>query len=348
MTTAVVALLSFAVAVLLTRILSRPGTRLYVLDVPNDRSLHDRPTPRTGGVAIVIAALGGVAALLVTGAVVAPVGSLGLASGALLVAAVSLWDDRGDVSPLVRLAVQAIAAGLVVADGWHLSLRAFGPAPTALGLGASVVLVVWLTNLYNFMDGMDGFAGGMGAAGFGFLASLAHRGGHHDFGAISLVLAAANLGFLTLNLPPARIFMGDVGSATMGFLVGGLTLWGLHERIFPLWAPLLVFSPFIVDASVTLALRLVRGERFWLPHRTHYYQRLVRLGWGHRRTVLWEYALMAAAGTSTLLLSAPDHRDAVAWGLGAWAVLYAFLAQVVRRLESAGRATTAPSAHAVS
>jgi UDP-N-acetylmuramyl pentapeptide phosphotransferase/UDP-N-acetylglucosamine-1-phosphate transferase len=154
-----------------------------------------------------------------------------------------------------------------------------------------------MTNLYNFMDGSDGLAGGMAVFGFGAFAAAAALAGDASICLAALGIAAAALAFLAFNLPPARVFMGDAGSILLGFLAGALGLLGIARGLWPVWFPVLVFSPFIADASVTLIRRLFRGERIWEAHRSHYYQRLVQLGWGHRRTALVEYLLMAIVAT---------------------------------------------------
>lgn len=126
------------------------------------------------------------------------------------------------------------------------------------------------------------------------------------------------------NFPPARIFMGDTGSATLGLLVAGFSLWGIRVDLFPLWFPMLVFSPFIVDATVTLIRRVLRKEKVWQAHRTHYYQRLSLAGWGHRKTVVVEYGLMLATGLSAIaMLQCPSFRVA---SLIIWSVVYILLA----------------------
>jgi UDP-N-acetylmuramyl pentapeptide phosphotransferase/UDP-N-acetylglucosamine-1-phosphate transferase len=209
--------------------------------------------------------------------------------------------------------------------------------PHVLLVGFAVLFTVWMTNLYNFMDGMDGFAGGMAVIGFATFALFGWRADHESFATVSLALAAASAGFLIFNFPPARIFMGDVGSSTLGFVVAALSIWGARDGVFPHWIAVLVFSPFVVDATVTLFRRLIRGERIWEPHRTHYYQRLVRLGWGHRKTVLWEYALMlASAGSALWAVSLPPAGQ---WALIlAWATVYTGLAVLVSRLEQTSKA----------
>ncbi len=267
-----------------------------------------------------------------------------VAAGAALVAAVSLWDDRSGLPSAVRLAAHVIAAGLLVLGGVQLthvvlpgvSLSISEPLLIAL----AILFTVWMTNLYNFMDGMDGFAGGMAVIGFATFALFGWRAGHENFAAVSLVFAAASAGFLVFNFPPARIFMGDVGSSTLGFLVAALSIWGARDGVFPHWVAVLVFSPFVVDATVTLFRRLFRGERIWQAHRTHYYQRLVRLGWGHRKTVLWEYLLMLACAASALwVIRLPVAGQ---WAvILAWGIIYAGLALLVTQLEQRANPDTA-------
>jgi UDP-GlcNAc:undecaprenyl-phosphate/decaprenyl-phosphate GlcNAc-1-phosphate transferase len=176
-----------------------------------------------------------------------------------------------------------------------------------------------MCNLYNFMDGSDGLAGGMTL--FGFLAYAAASGlaGSTQFALLNLAVAAAAAGFLLHNFHPARIFLGDAGSVPLGFLAAAFGIIGWLQRDWAWWFPLLVFSPFIVDASVTLARRLLSGARVWEAHRDHYYQRLVQLGLGHRGTALAEYLLMAACGLAALaaLTLAPDARRLVLAGAGA-------------------------------
>lgn len=295
-------LAAFVISALLARRFCNPDSVIYVLDHPNDRSLHDRPVPRGGGVAVLVA-------LLICGAAVAlayPIrGLAGIVSGVMIVAAASLADDRHTVPPLYRLAAHVAAAIFVVYSGFFLEkfeLPALSWDWSHLtGAAFSVLYVVWMINLYNFMDGMDGFAGGMAVIGFGSFSILGAVAGHEAFLAINLVIAAAAAGFLVFNFPPARIFMGDVGSSVLGMLAAVFSLWGVRDGIFPFWVAILVFSPFIVDASVTLIRRLFSGEIIWKPHKSHYYQKLVQAGWGHRKTVLVEYVFMLGCNITALL-----------------------------------------------
>jgi len=162
--------------------------------------------------------------------------------------------------------------------------------------------LAWTTNLYNFMDGSDALAGGMAVIGFGAYALAAYLFGAQTLAALCAALAAAALAFLAFNWHPARLFLGDVGSVPLGFLAGALGLQGWAIGAWPLWFPLLVFAPFMCDATLTLVKRLLRREPVWRAHREHYYQRLVRMGFGHRGTALIEYAAMAACAALALLV----------------------------------------------
>lgn len=179
------------------------------------------------------------------------------------------------------------------------------------------------------MDGADGLAGGMAVIGFGTLALLAWMGGAVMLAAHCAAIALAALAFLRFNFPPARLFMGDVGSIPLGFLAAASGILGTLHQVWHWSLPLLVFSPFIVDASATLLARLRRGERIWRAHRTHYYQRLVRGGWSHRRLAYAEYALMSGAAVSALAATLrPEWRWAV---LAFWTVAYPVLAVAIDR-----------------
>ena len=332
---ALVVFLTFGLSYLFTRRLLRPSSPLLVLDRPNERSLHDRPTPRGGGIAIAAGIIVGGSAVGVGYQQFNDLPWLGL--GAAGIATVSFLDDRFEVRPIIRLAVHSFVALILIHHGFvlgALQLPAIHwPVSLALGVALSCFFLVWFVNLYNFMDGMDGFAAGMAAVGFSCFGVLGVLGDHEGFALLSFVIAAAACGFLVFNFPPARIFMGDVGSSLLGFFAAALSLWADRENIFPLWIGILVFSPFIVDATLTLLRRAAGGERVWQAHKRHYYQRLVQLGWGHRRTVLWEYALMLACGVSALIATAA--APVVQWSiLGLWVVLYSVLIGLVGWLEA--------------
>ncbi|HEX7966534.1 MAG TPA: glycosyltransferase family 4 protein [Gammaproteobacteria bacterium] len=282
-----------AMSAALAGFLSRYRGRFALLDLPNARSLHSGATPRSGGLAI-LAGLG--VGLLTTGWHVPGLGWV--AVPLLMVAAVSFADDVWRLPAWLRLLVHVLAAlGLVDWGGYALGSLHLLPgwewhAPHGVLMAFSLLLTVWLINLYNFMDGMDGFAGGMAVIGFGTFALLGCLAHAPVFAGVALLAAAAAGGFLPFNFPPARLFMGDVGSGSLGLLVALFLLWAERQDLFPLWLGLLVFSPFVVDATWTVIRRAVHGQRPWQAHREHFYQRLVGLGWSHRRAVLWEYVLM--------------------------------------------------------
>lgn len=249
-------------------------------DIPNDRSLHTKPTPRIGGWGIVPVSV-------VTMAVFAPTMWLPALLAALL-AALSQIDDRRGLPARVRFgghvaAVIALVASYPADAPWWV-------------LAAIAFLLVWLVNLYNFMDGADGLAGGMAVFGFGGYAVGALTAVHPDLELAmgSILVAGAAAGFLLFNFHPARIFLGDAGSIPLGFLAGALGYLGWRGGVWPLWFPAMAFSPFIADASVTLLKRIARGEKFWQAHREHYYQRMVQAGFGHASTAKIWYLFMGA------------------------------------------------------
>jgi UDP-N-acetylmuramyl pentapeptide phosphotransferase/UDP-N-acetylglucosamine-1-phosphate transferase len=163
-----------------------------------------------------------------------------------------------------------------------------------------------MTNLYNFMDGADGLAGSQGVAGFAAYAAGFVMAGDSALAAWCAAAAAACAGFLCFNWPPAKIFMGDVGSIPLGFLAGGLGLVGIWQGAWPVWFPLMAFAPFVLDASTTLARRALEGKRVWEAHREHAYQRMVQMGYGHRgMTSRWAVVMGTGAIFAIGLLVLP-------------------------------------------
>lgn len=336
----------FLLSFVTTAYLCSPASRFLLLDQPNERSLHTRLTPRTGGLAIILSLVIGIAGMagsrwacgarcgngeLPNGRVI-----LWLAIAALSVVIVSFSDDIMGLPVAIRFGVHTLAAlGIVWGAGLVIPAIPF-PAIGVVWLGwssvpLSALFIMWMTNLYNFMDGMDGFAGGMTIIGFGFMSYLGWNGGDYLIAMLSLLIAAAASGFLFFNLPPARVFMGDVGSTALGFLAGALAVMGVHHGLFDIWVPVLIFSPFIVDATATLLRRLTRAQRPWQPHREHYYQRLVLAGLGHRKTVLSEYVLMVAAGLSGVLYQQASNETKLGILIG-WGCLYFIIALSIGRI----------------
>jgi len=282
------------------------------LDRPVGRSLHDRPVLRVGGLAIWAGFLP-VAAL---STVPVPGGRAWLLAWSA-VAAVSFADDWWGVRPAIRLAVHALA-GLAVAALMFPPDAVRGLDSTGVAaLALAALIFVWSANLYNFMDGSDGLAALTAACGFGAYGVAAVRAGAPCDAYFAL--AAATLPFLAANLPPARAFMGDGGSVPLGFLAAVFGLAGIRAGTWPEWFPLLVFLPFIADTLVTMVRRIVAGENLFRAHKTHYYQRLHRMGAGHAGTLVFYGVLVA--GTCASALFALATGPATGWRvLGAWVV----------------------------
>jgi UDP-GlcNAc:undecaprenyl-phosphate GlcNAc-1-phosphate transferase len=259
------------------------GSRNLPLDKPNERSLHVVPVPRTGGIAIIAGIFAAAWYLQASVALLAPVAALAI---------VSYFDDRHALPAAARLVLHLLAVGVFL---WLA-----GPSG-AVSLFLMLLAIAWMTNLYNFMDGADGLAGGMAVIGFGTYGLAAWLGGNRELELLAWSIAVAAMGFLIFNFPPAKIFMGDVGSIPLGFLAGAFGVAGWQQAAWPLWFPVLVFAPFIVDASITLLIRVLKRERVWQAHRQHYYQRLILSGWSHRKAALCEYALMLICSAAAVL-----------------------------------------------
>ena len=279
-----------------TEAVRRFTLRRSILDVPNERSSHDTAMPRGGGVAIVVAcAIGWVWALVTEGGE----GLAVLAGTALGITVVSAVDDIRSLTARTRFAVHFLAAGALVAGlgAWtSVKVPFFGGVPIGLlGVPLAVVWAVGLTNAYNFMDGTDGIAASQAVvAGLGWAVTGGLLGAP-GLALTGALVAGGSVGFLVHNWSPARIFMGDVGSAFLGSVFAGLGVLAGGERM-PLAALLFVW-PFVFDAVLTFVRRLRSGEDVFAAHRSHLYQRLVIAGWSHR-AVAGLYAVLAV-GTST-------------------------------------------------
>jgi Fuc2NAc and GlcNAc transferase len=285
-----VALASSVAALLLTAWVRRDAARFGLLDVANPRSSHTGEVPRGGGLAIVAVALCAALILALAGRFTAPE-ALAWLGGGTAVALVGLWDDRAGVSVRNRLLVQFAAALCVLWATQRLAApgSAAATSPHALLWIAGTLAVVWGANLFNFMDGIDGLAAqqALFVAGAGWLLGAGPRAGAEGW--MLLCLAAAAAGFLAWNWAPARIFMGDVGSAFLGFALTLLALVTGANNSLALWCWLILQGAFVVDATVTLSVRVLRGERASAAHRQHAYQRLARRFGSHAR-VSWGFA----------------------------------------------------------
>lgn len=283
-----------------------------IVDVPNTRSSHTTVTPRGGGMAIVIAATLGMGVLAVCGTL-GPHLFLALIGG-LAIAAVGFLDDRHKLSARWRLAVHVMTAVWAVAWLGGLGLVRIGDHVVQLGwVGSalSVLGVVWVINLFNFMDGIDGIATAEAifvAVAGGFLALSA---GGLGVAAAAWIVAAGSLGFLCWNWPPARIFLGDVGSGYIGYLIIVLALADSAARPVAIWEWLILGSVFFVDSTVTLLRRLFRGDAVHQAHRQHAYQRLSRRWGSHMPVTL----LVVAIDLGWLLPWAATVAAKPSWGV---------------------------------
>jgi UDP-N-acetylmuramyl pentapeptide phosphotransferase/UDP-N-acetylglucosamine-1-phosphate transferase len=296
-------------------------------DVPNDRSLHTRPVPRGGGYAVWIGFVP--VALLFAPAFAG--GWLGWLPAWAALVIVSAIDDVKAVGVIPRLLVHA-AAALWTAT-WLASDAAIdGGALAFVAMTAAFALAIaWSVNLYNFMDGTDGLAATMAAIGFLAYGVTALAVGQSATAASArasapalVALAAAVLPFLAVNRPRASMFLGDVGAVPLGFIAAAFGIGGVVAAWWPAWFPLLVFLPFVADATLTLALRAGRGERLWQGHRSHFYQRLHQLGAGHGGTLAgYGIAMVGTASTAVgCRLWAPASGW---WALAAWSVVVVML-----------------------
>lgn len=312
----------WVVAVLLTAATLLYARRRGLIDLPGQRRSHHVPTPRGGGVGIVAAALlVGIPAWHWIDPGVGWTRLVALGVAVLAVALVGWRDDHSPLPVLPRLAVQLAAALLAGAD---VLAAPAGTAPGAWwGLVPLAIILAGFINAHNFMDGIDGILAQQGVfvmIGYGLLARAA---GDPGLAALAFVTALGCAGFLCFNAPPARIFMGDVGSGALGLLIGVLGSFLVERDAALLWPCLVLSSAFLVDSGLTLARRVLGGQRWYAPHRQHLYQWLVRVHWSHARTdaayLAWNIAV--AAPLAWLAFRWRDH--------GWWPCLAAYAAAAI-------------------
>jgi len=316
------AAMAFLLAWLLAELVRRSAAALKLVQVPNLRSSHAIPTPSGGGVSIAIVGTLAGLALAAGDADVYFFSAIGLSA---LAAVMGLLDDRFELSARLRLALQCvIVVTLVILVGTLPPLATpFGSLPQPLLLLVLVLSGIWWVNLFNFMDGIDGIAGAeaifvlAGAVTLGLLAPDAS-----GFGTIpwwALCVGAATAGFLVLNWPPARIFMGDAGSNYLAVVMLAILLSLLAAGLLTYPAAVILVALFVTDASMTLLRRMVYRQRWFAAHRLHAYQKLSRRWKSHRRVTL----LYAAINIVWLY---PLAYLAQFWpGLAWFAVLAAYL-----------------------
>jgi Fuc2NAc and GlcNAc transferase len=321
-----------------TGLVRRHALQNAMLDIPNSRSSHDVPTARGGGLAIVCIYVLCLLILLFLRLLDLSLVAA-LVGGGAAIAAVGYLDDRKALRARVRFAVHLIAAVWVVALLGGLadpSLRVFGLQGALAGSVIAVLALGWMTNLFNFMDGIDGIA----ASEAVFIATAAawlgwRHGADTGMTMAMLALAGSTAGFLIWNWPPARIFMGDVGSGFLGFSLAALAIAASRRGLMPIEAWVILGGVFLVDATLTLLRRIVRGERWFEAHRTHAYQHITRR-WNAHLPVTVAVIAIDVLWLLPWAWLATNFQDRAPWFLAAALIplaLLAFAAGAGRREE---------------
>lgn len=332
-------LFSFLASLAATHLLLKVPVRSRFVDVPSERSSHDVVKPRLGGIAIFSSFCAVFAFLVVTRP--AMDGFLPLFAGGALVFVAGVLDDRRSLPVAVRLAVQFAAAMVLVLSGNvvdHVYIPLVGTIELdMLAAPFTVLFTVASINFFNFIDGIDGLAAGSAAIVSGFLALIAFMLGHGTLALVCLAVSGASLGFLQFNFPPSRIFMGDGGSTFLGFFFAFAAARG--NRLapeLPFFVTVLLLSSLYLDAGVTLLRRLFRGEKVLQPHKTHYYQRLLALGFNHKQVTVLEYALTVLLGVSAVIFFRAGEYFSVFLCVS-WLLVFTSLMLKVRGLERGDR-----------
>ena len=304
-----------------------------IVDQANERSMHEGQVPRGGGLVIVMAMLIALLALSISSA--RPTLFLGLWLTVLLWSALSWWDDQHDLSPKLRLILQmAFTLFMVSAFGWIDTIQLSMDLRITLDwLGAVLTFIgiLWLANLYNFMDGMDGLAAAQTIIASLTLSFWFWALGDVEIALLCLVIAGASYGFLLWNWRPAKIFMGDVASVTLGAFFACLIIIGSSRFDIPVISMVMLFGVFVADATVTMLRRISKFEKFWLPHRQHCYQRLGLAGMAHEKIVV--LSILAMVFCSLLATLSLIYRDTILICLGVLCFSVVFVIIGVNSLE---------------
>ncbi len=321
---------AIACAALIFITLRSPIARRIVDQPGRPNSMHTQPIPRIGGAVLMLTVF--ILALVTALSGGTSSGLIAILAAAFALTLISMIDDVFSLSPRLRLMAHLLAASFICIYLW---VDFDSPMSWMLlwGVVACILIITWMTNLFNFMDGADGLAGGMAIFGFGAYAIAASQTAlasidSAGIASLSAIIAGAASAFLVFNFSPAKVFMGDAGSISLGFLAATMGIYGVSIGVWAWWFPLLVFSPFVVDATVTLLKRIARREKIWVAHRQHYYHQLILSGWNHWRTALSYYLLMAGCSASALIaIKVP----AAAPMLALWVVIYVILLIGVER-----------------
>jgi len=316
----------FALSVLFTALAMRVSPRLGLVDTPGGRKAHERPMPLGGGVAIWLAwGLPLAAALLLTraggpfGQFAPRANPLGLIlAGGFAIMLLGLLDDAFDLSPALRLAVQAaVASGLYLMSN-ELRVTLFVGWP-GLSFLYTVLWIVGITNAFNFLDNTDGLSAGVALVASGVLAFVGFQSGQDLMAWLALGFAGATAGFLVFNFPPARIYMGDAGGLFLGFALSALTiLFTFYEsgdapsgRLYRVLMPLFILALPVFDTVTVIAIRLREGRPIWRGDRSHFSHRLMAIGMSKRETVIFIYLVTFCLGLVATLLGSLDEAGSI-------------------------------------
>lgn len=275
----IAAVLSFIFTGLATWYARRHG----MLDHPGERHSHTISTPRGGGAGLILA--------LFCVSLWRFLGEDGFWLGCALPGTVAIsflgwWDDHSSISARLRFGIQLTVSILLLGCAMHNGL-----AVGAVELGLAAIFLVWMTNLYNFMDGSNGMAGLQGVFAGAVLSVLFAGSSKPDMAMAAALIAACCVGFLPWNLGRPRVFMGDAGSLALGFALGALLIYGVASESFSLAVALLTMMLFLTDSTLTLLVRVFKGEQWYNAHKQHLYQRLIAHGWAHSQVVLFYQAI---------------------------------------------------------
>ena len=277
----------FVLAVLLTGVLEKVAARLCLIDYPVARSAHQVPKPSGGGALIIGTFLSCTYFFNLSGHLSDH--TFYALLGTIPIAAVGLFDDLSHASLRLRLPIQFLAAFWVIF--WlggvpSIDFSLFEMVNPWVLIFLGIVSVVWLLNLYNFMDGIDAIAGTEVLFVNAMSSIFAVQSGDIDLALLSALLFAASAGFLVWNWPPAKLFMGDVGSGSVGFILGVLALASMHNGTLTAWTWLILLGVFVVDSTVTLIVRFINKEKWHEGHASHAYQNAARRWGSHEKVVI--------------------------------------------------------------
>jgi UDP-GlcNAc:undecaprenyl-phosphate/decaprenyl-phosphate GlcNAc-1-phosphate transferase len=315
--------------------LRRSSVAKAVIDLPNHRSLHTRPTPKVGGIGIAA----GIILSITVSSIFSPIGSSMLSPTLFAFAAlvgISTLDDATQLTVKVRLSLHLLIVLTWIIWCFALSQLHASRQLTPVSIAAITLIVtlgiVWATNLFNFMDGSDGLAGCMALLGFTSYGIAASMAGDITLFAICICACGAILSFLYFNWPAAQVFLGDSGSIPLGFLAAAIGTIGVFRGHWPADFPLMLFAMFWIDATYTLVIRLIRGRKLGEPHRDHWYQKAIQSGNTHQKvllihvicnTVICALALCSLKHAVTEVLALRTFIIglviAIAFGFGFWA-----------------------------